>query len=116
MSPHPILLVGGSGVVGQHTARTLRKAHPDVPLLIGGPSQRERAAAEVVMDSTRATRNGLGNSVRRMMWMVDGVDLLVSTDTGPLHLAHAPARLAPAGARAGGLHSYAATAAATASP
>ena len=36
MSPHPILLVGGSGVVGQHTARALRKAHPDVPLLIGG--------------------------------------------------------------------------------
>lgn len=60
-----------------------------VPLLIGGPSEGERAAAEAVMDSTRATRNGLGNSVRRMMWMVDGVDLLVSTDTGPLHLAHA---------------------------
>lgn len=24
-----------------------------------------------------------------MMWMVDGVDLLVSPDTGPLHVAHA---------------------------
>ncbi len=36
MSPNPILLVGGSGIVGQHTARALRKAHPDVPLLIGG--------------------------------------------------------------------------------
>ena len=36
MSVNPILLVGGSGVVGQHTARALRKANPDVPLLIGG--------------------------------------------------------------------------------
>jgi heptosyltransferase I len=24
-----------------------------------------------------------------MMWLVDGVDLLVAPDTGPLHLAHA---------------------------
>jgi hypothetical protein len=35
MSPHPILLIGGSGVVGRWTARALR-AHSDVPLLIGG--------------------------------------------------------------------------------
>jgi ADP-heptose:LPS heptosyltransferase len=32
---------------------------------------------------------GLADSVRGMMWMIDGVDLLVSHDTGPLHLAHA---------------------------
>lgn len=43
MSPHPILLVGGSGVVGRHTAQSLRAAHPDVPLLIGG---RNLATAE----------------------------------------------------------------------
>ena len=36
MSCDPILLVGGSGVVGQQTAQHLRKAHPAVPLLIGG--------------------------------------------------------------------------------
>lgn len=36
MSPHPILLVGGSGTVGRWAARYLRAAHPDVPLLIGG--------------------------------------------------------------------------------
>jgi hypothetical protein len=32
----PILLVGGSGIVGRNAARYLRAATPDVPLLIGG--------------------------------------------------------------------------------
>jgi hypothetical protein len=36
MSPHPILLVGGSGAVGRWAARFLRQAHPELPLLIGG--------------------------------------------------------------------------------
>lgn len=36
MLQHPILLIGGSGIVGRWTARFLRTAHPDVPLLIGG--------------------------------------------------------------------------------
>ena len=36
MSSDPILLVGGSGVIGRSTARFLRAAHPDAPLLIGG--------------------------------------------------------------------------------
>lgn len=36
MSLHPILLMGGSGAIGHHTAKALRAAHPGVPLLIGG--------------------------------------------------------------------------------
>ena len=49
MSPQPILLIGGSGVVGRWTARFLRDAHPDTPLLIGGRNlaKAEEAAAEV---------------------------------------------------------------------
>jgi len=43
MSPHPILLIGGSGVVGRWASRFLRDAHPDTPLLIGG---RDAARAE----------------------------------------------------------------------
>lgn len=35
MSLNPILLMGGSGAIGHQTARALRAAHPDVPLLIG---------------------------------------------------------------------------------
>ena len=36
MSIDPILLMGGSGAIGRQTARSLRAAHPDVSLLIGG--------------------------------------------------------------------------------
>ena len=43
MSPDPILLIGGSGVVGRWTARLLRAAHPQLPLLLGG---RDLAKAE----------------------------------------------------------------------
>ena len=45
MSLAPILLVGGSGVVGRWTTRSLRASHPEVPLLIGG---RDRDKAEQV--------------------------------------------------------------------
>jgi heptosyltransferase I len=59
-------------------------------LLIGGPSTAEREVARRLADAGRTrTVDGLGDSVRRMMWMVDAVDVLVSPDTGPLHLAHA---------------------------
>jgi len=36
MSFDPILLLGGSGSIGRQTARALRAAYPDIPLLIGG--------------------------------------------------------------------------------
>ncbi len=49
ISLHPILLIGGAGVVGRWAARLLRAAHPEVPLLIGGRdlAKAEQAAAEV---------------------------------------------------------------------
>ncbi len=49
MSPHPLVLVGGSGAVGRWAARFLRAAHPDLPLLIGGRDlgKAQAAAAEV---------------------------------------------------------------------
>ena len=36
MAQKPILLIGGSGIVGSWAARFLRAAHPELPLLIGG--------------------------------------------------------------------------------
>lgn len=59
MSLDPILLMGGSGAIGHHTARALRAAYPDVPLLIGGRdlAKAQRAAEQmggaqsVVIDS-----------------------------------------------------------------
>lgn len=49
MPLNPILLIGGSGVVGRCTAQILRTAHPDAPLLIGGRTlaKAEEVAAEV---------------------------------------------------------------------
>ena len=49
MSLDPILLMGGSGAIGHHTARALRAAHPDVPLLIGGRdlAKAQRAAEQI---------------------------------------------------------------------
>jgi hypothetical protein len=67
MSLAPILLIGGSGVIGRWTARFLRAAHPDIPLLIGGRdlAKSKEAAVEiggaegVVLDLT-ADDLGLG--------------------------------------------------------
>ncbi|WP_428426009.1 NAD(P)-dependent oxidoreductase [Pararhizobium sp.] len=42
---NPVLIIGGSGVVGSWTARTIRKLHPGLPLAIGG---RDLAKAEAV--------------------------------------------------------------------
>ena len=49
MSPGPILLMGGSGAIGRQTVRSLRAAHPDLPLLIGGRdlAKAEKAAAGI---------------------------------------------------------------------
>jgi len=59
-------------------------------LLVGGPSERERMVAEEILKRTTCQPvSTLADDVRRMMWTVDGCDLLVSPDTGPLHLAHA---------------------------
>lgn len=67
MSPHPILLIGGSGTVGRHTAKNLRATYPDAPLLIGGRdlAKAKAAAAEVgraegVMLNMAADDLGLG--------------------------------------------------------
>src|SRR5687768_683043 len=33
---HPVLIVGGSGIVGSQAAQTLRRLHPELPIAIGG--------------------------------------------------------------------------------
>lgn len=72
-------------------ARRLTDELGALVLLIGGPSPAERQAAAMVQAQHAGPGlvDGLGDSVRAMMWRVRGVDLLVSPDTGPLHLAHA---------------------------
>lgn len=47
MSPYPILLMGGSGAIGQSSARALRRLHPNVEFLIAG---RDPGKAKAVAD------------------------------------------------------------------
>lgn len=59
-------------------------------LLLGAPGPRARAAADLALAAAGAgARDCLADDLRRLMWLVDGCDLIVSPDTGPLHLAHA---------------------------
>jgi heptosyltransferase I len=59
-------------------------------VLIGGPAPRERATAAEVKRLTRARPlDELGDDLRRLVYIVDGSSLLVSPDTGPLHIARA---------------------------
>jgi heptosyltransferase I len=60
------------------------------PVLLGGPSAIERAAAERIMRETRARPiDMLADNVRRVLWLLDGCELVISPDTGPLHAARA---------------------------
>lgn len=59
-------------------------------VLVGGPSPLERATAEAVMRSTRApVLNELGDDLRRLVFLIDGSDIVISPDSGPLHIARA---------------------------
>lgn len=58
--------------------------------LVGGPSPPERAIADEVQRATCATpRDELCEDLRRLVWLLDGSDLVISPDTGPLHIARA---------------------------
>jgi hypothetical protein len=48
-SPRPVLIIGGSGVVGSQAARALRRLQPDLPITIGGrdPGRAEAIAREI---------------------------------------------------------------------
>lgn len=65
MSNAPILLLGGAGIVGRHTAHYLRDQFPDVPLLIAGRNlDRAQAMADQLGNATAAkvdlSRDDLG--------------------------------------------------------
>ncbi|MDX1567344.1 MAG: glycosyltransferase family 9 protein [Longimicrobiales bacterium] len=59
-------------------------------VLLGGPDPRERAVAHRVHREARSKPvDALADTVRELMWKIRGLDLLVSPDTGPLHIARA---------------------------
>ena len=59
-------------------------------LLLGGPSARERVAADRILASaSTAPVDALGDSVRALVGLIGGSAVVVAPDTGPLHVAHA---------------------------
>jgi heptosyltransferase I len=74
-------------------ARVLEGLESDfglTPILIGGDTERERSMARRIVESTRAKPvNALQDGIRRVLWLLDGSALVVSPDTGPLHMARA---------------------------
>jgi len=68
----------------------LDREHGFQPVLIGGPSSAERRIAdEVIARSGAHVVDTLGDDLRRLMWIIDGSALVISPDTGPLHIATA---------------------------
>jgi heptosyltransferase I len=60
------------------------------PVLIGGPSASERELANaIVRETCAAPVDALGDDVRRLLYLIAGSRLVVSPDTGPLHIARA---------------------------
>jgi heptosyltransferase I len=58
------------------------------PVLVGGPSPRERHAEAVITARARhKPRSALGSGLRRLVSILDGAALALSPDTGPLHMA-----------------------------
>lgn len=74
-------------------ARVLEAAQEDLglhPVIVGSEHPAELEAARLVLESTRASPLvALRNDLRRLAWILDGSSLLLSPDTGPLHMAAA---------------------------
>jgi heptosyltransferase I len=59
-------------------------------VLVGSSSAVETDIAERILQSTRVRPiNALGNDLRRLVYLLDGASLVISPDTGPLHIARA---------------------------
>jgi heptosyltransferase I len=60
------------------------------PILVGGPSPIERQLADEIKKAARVeVVDALGDDVRKLLWLLEGSDLVISPDTGPLHIARA---------------------------
>ncbi|MBI4539826.1 MAG: glycosyltransferase family 9 protein [Gemmatimonadetes bacterium] len=59
-------------------------------LLVGGPSMVEREMADrILAHASVRPIDTLGNELRRLVYLIAGSDLVISPDTGPLHIARA---------------------------
>lgn len=68
----------------------IEESHGLQAILVGGPSRIERTIADRILELTRAKPiDALGDDLRRLVWLLDGSRLVISPDTGPLHIARA---------------------------
>lgn len=59
-------------------------------MIIGGPGAREHdLAAEIMARSAATPIQAMSDSVRRLVWLIGGSDLVIAPDTGPVHIARA---------------------------
>ena len=57
------------------------------PVLVGGNSERERSAAATIMSLSRSKPvSELGSGLRKLVSILDASQLVLSPDTGPLHM------------------------------
>lgn len=74
-------------------ARVADAVHEEFGLravLAGGPGARETALArEIESLAQHKPAWGLGDGVRRLLWLIGGAEVLVAPDTGPVHMARA---------------------------
>ena len=72
----------------------LHAEHGLQPVLVGGPTERERATAAEVARLARVARpvDALGSGLRRLVAILDGSALVLSLDTAPLHMSVALGR------------------------
>jgi heptosyltransferase I len=60
------------------------------PVLVGGPSERERAiASAIIRRADVPVIDALGDDVRRMAWLIGGSRVVIAPDTGPVHISRA---------------------------
>jgi heptosyltransferase I len=57
------------------------------PVLVGGTTARERAAEQRIRLRAPHTRSALGSGLRALVGIIDGAAVVLSPDTGPLHMA-----------------------------
>ena len=59
-------------------------------VLLGGPGAREQGVAQRIVEHAHNRPVwGLGDSIRRLVWLIDGCNLIIAPDTGPVHIARA---------------------------
>jgi heptosyltransferase I len=59
-------------------------------ILLGGPGEREQRIARYITDDAQYKPVwALGDSIRRLTWLIDACHLIIAPDTGPVHIARA---------------------------